>query len=103
MLRSWSVFFRYSHARSRTPRSPSPAGVLLDAVKAGGLANQVGDDIGLATIKYTAGVDPIAAIIDGIDEIAQGDPSEPSAGQNAGRLVVVDPQVAQFQVLIART
>jgi hypothetical protein len=32
------------------------------AVKAGGPANQVGDNIGFTTIGYTAGVDPVETI-----------------------------------------
>jgi hypothetical protein len=41
------------------------------AVKAGGSANQVGDDIGFATVKYAEGTDPVAAFCAGIDEILQ--------------------------------
>lgn len=41
------------------------------AVKAGGASNQVGDDIGFSTIKYTPGVDPIDQLSQGIDEILE--------------------------------
>jgi hypothetical protein len=39
------------------------------AVKAGGPANQVGDDIGFSVIKYQPGVDPVESLCDAIDEI----------------------------------
>jgi len=37
----------------------------------GGPPNQVGDDIGFATVKYQPGVDPVPAFENGIDEILQ--------------------------------
>jgi hypothetical protein len=41
------------------------------AIQAGGPANQVGDDIGFATIKYLPGVDPLPALCAAIDEILE--------------------------------
>lgn len=41
------------------------------AVQAGGPANQVGDDIGFTTIKYTPGVDPVDQCLAGIEEILE--------------------------------
>ncbi len=41
------------------------------AVKNGGTSNQVGDNIGFTTIKYTPGVDPLDTIFDGIKEILE--------------------------------
>jgi hypothetical protein len=52
------------------------------AVRAGGPANQVGDDIGFTTIQYTPGVDPVNSICDGIDEIL-----EQGEGASTGDLV----------------
>lgn len=48
------------------------------AVQAGGPANQVGDDIGIATVRYTPGVDPVESFYAGIDEILQ-------QGEGSGR------------------
>ncbi|MPV68477.1 ferritin-like domain-containing protein [Burkholderia sp. BE17] len=41
------------------------------AVKAGGTSNQVGDDIGFTTVKYSPDADPVDAFYAGIDEILQ--------------------------------
>lgn len=52
------------------------------AVKAGGTSNQVYDDIGFAQIAYSDGVDPLDAILSGIEEILdQGE------GASTGSLV----------------
>lgn len=47
------------------------ADVVRAAVKTGGPANQVGDDIGFSTFKYQSGVDPLDAIFSGIEEILE--------------------------------
>jgi hypothetical protein len=52
------------------------------AVKAGGAANQVGDDIGFTTIRYQADVDPVPALCAAIDEIL-----EQGEGAAAGDLI----------------
>jgi hypothetical protein len=52
------------------------------AIKAGGTANQVGDDIGFTTIEYRAGVDPVPAMCAAIDEIL-----EQGEGASAGDLI----------------
>jgi len=50
------------------------------AIRAGGPANQVGDNIGFTTISYTAGVDPVDPFLAGIDEILeQGEGASASA------------------------
>jgi Ferritin-like len=41
------------------------------AVQAGGPANQVGDDIGFATVKYAPGVDPVPPLCAAVDEILE--------------------------------
>jgi len=41
------------------------------AVKAGGISNQVGDDIGFTTISYVEGSDPVEQIVAGIEEILE--------------------------------
>lgn len=52
------------------------------AVKAGGPANQVGDDIGFTTITYQPGVDPVETLCAAIDEIL-----EQGEGASAGDLI----------------
>ncbi|MEU9100356.1 ferritin-like protein [Streptomyces sp. NPDC048361] len=44
---------------------------LRAAVKGGGIANQVGDNIGFKTIVPTPGVDPVDQLLEGIDEILE--------------------------------
>ncbi|MBT2405525.1 MULTISPECIES: ferritin-like protein [unclassified Streptomyces] len=44
---------------------------LRAAVKGGGVANQVGDNIGFKTIVPTAGVDPVDQLLEGINEILE--------------------------------
>ncbi|WP_327354386.1 ferritin-like domain-containing protein [Streptomyces sp. NBC_01304] len=41
------------------------------AVRGGGIANQVGDNIGFKTIVPTPGIDPLDQLIEGIDEILE--------------------------------
>jgi hypothetical protein len=41
------------------------------AIKKGGTANQVGDNIGFSTFVYQEGVDPVKMLCDGIDEILE--------------------------------
>ncbi|HZJ66651.1 MAG TPA: ferritin-like protein [Kofleriaceae bacterium] len=52
------------------------------AVKAGGPANQVGDDIGFTTIQYNPKVDPVPTLCAAIDEIL-----EQGEGASAGNLI----------------
>ncbi|MFF2201215.1 ferritin-like protein [Streptomyces sp. NPDC058145] len=47
------------------------AAELRAAVQGGGVANQVGDNIGFKTIVPTPGVDPVDQLLEGIDEILQ--------------------------------
>ncbi|MEV7240967.1 ferritin-like protein [Streptomyces sp. NPDC093248] len=47
------------------------AAELRAAVQGGGVANQVGDNIGFRTIVPTPGVDPVDQLLEGIDEILQ--------------------------------
>jgi hypothetical protein len=47
------------------------AAELRAAVQGGGVANQVGDNIGFKTIVPTPGVDPVGQLLEGIDEILQ--------------------------------
>jgi hypothetical protein len=60
----------------------SNADAVRAAVKAGGPANQVGDDIGFTTIRYEPGVDPVPALCAAIDEIL-----EQGEGASAGDLI----------------
>jgi len=54
------------------------------AVKAGGPANQVYDDIGLVQIASVEGADPVKAMLDGIDEIVE-------QGEGASATTLVTP------------
>jgi len=47
------------------------ADACIAAIKQGGGANQVGDNIGFNTFQYRPGSDPIQMLCDGIDEILQ--------------------------------
>jgi hypothetical protein len=59
-----------------------------DAVRAaaqkGGPSNQVGDDIGFTVIKATGGVDPVAQLLSGLDEILEQGEGTSSATLLAG-------------------
>ena len=47
------------------------ADAVRGAVRAGGPANQVGDDIGFTTIEYRPGLDPVQSLCAAIDEILE--------------------------------
>jgi Ferritin-like len=58
------------------------ADAVRSAVKAGGPANQVGDNIGFTTLGYSPGVDPVETLSQAIEEILQQ-----GEGASAGDLV----------------
>jgi hypothetical protein len=52
------------------------ADAIRAAMKKGGTSNQIGDDIGFTTLRYTEGQDPLPQVYQGIDEIlTQGEGS----------------------------
>jgi len=60
------------------------ADAVLAAIKTGGPANQVDDDIGFHAIKTTPGADPIAQVIAGLDEIMEQGEGSPSHSMFTG-------------------
>ena len=54
------------------------------AVKKGGSSNQVGDNIGFTTIKYSEGTDPVAQLDAGINEIIEQGEGSPTRTLHAG-------------------